>query len=106
MGKATWRDVGEATGGFTTSDVKTRVGEFSTTTTGRISQQLPEPVDDVEVVAIYLQDGVIVGGANGRTTFLDPTDAEPFQIDAYDVPATFDETDVYGRFSTVPDWLP
>ena len=106
VGEPTWRDVGDLTGGFATTGVKTRSDDFTTTTTGRISQGLPQAVDDVEVVAIYRKDGAIIGGANGRTSFLDPTDAEPFQIDAYGGPTHIDATEVYGRFSRIPDWLP
>ena len=43
LGEPTWRDVGSVGGGFETTDIRTRLGDFGLTTTGRIVAELPGP---------------------------------------------------------------
>lgn len=106
LGEPTWRDVGNVSGGFETTDVRTRLGNFGLTTTGRIVADLPGPVEEADLVAVYYRDDEIVGGAIGRHEFLRSDEPSPFQIDSWEQLPEPERTEVYGRFASIPEWLP
>ena len=86
---------------FEVRDARTRIGNGSYVTTGRLFSRFETAQEFVQVFAIHRDSaGEIIGGATGGIQSIDPGDSSPFEIVDQTPYAGVSTTDVFWQVST------